>query len=625
MYTNHFGLRAKPFGLAPDPRSFYESSRHKPVLESALAAIEENRGVVVLTGPAGVGKTALVRKLLGRLPPQMDALFLQYTNLDLDGLLGLLLDELGLEQLGGPRLEQYELLRRGLAERCDAGEPVLLLVDEAQNLCAEALGVLLRLVRECREEGSGVQLMLVGQPELEDSVRDSVTGRTPGAVAEWLRLEPLPLEDLGPLVRHRLQVVGCRRDDLFDPEAFDRLYRYTEGNPRLLNLLCDHALMHACAERAASVDAEIVDRVADVRLHGESASADIQEQQASPDQEPGWRELAREATKRVQTWLSEPLLDFGQRRRLRDRSVSSAERGKRRLHAVDWVPMAAVGGGVLLLALVLLVPRPQATAEEQPLALTIPEPQAPATPSLKPGVQPERIDPVRAVALRMPAADAEVAAATGAQFSNLEQMSTEDLRAQLLDLHQALDQALSEQEMLTRDLESLRAEREALLARLADQGGSTATSVAAPSAAAPPAPKTPTTIDSAPALKADSSGHYVAQPGDTLWSVARAHDLSVPELLALNSLSSGHLLRSGEELQVREVAADAGPDGLVTSGGGVVEAPPQRYTVRRGDTLYGISRRFNVSVGELSHWNGLSASEPLLAGQRLVVYSASGA
>lgn len=624
MYTSHFGLRAKPFGLAPDPRSFYESSRHKPVLESALAAIEENRSIVVLTGPAGVGKTALVRKLLGRLPPEIDALFLQYTNLDLDGLLQLLLEELGLEQLGGPRLEQYELLRRGLAERCDAGEPALLLVDEAQNLCDEALGVMLRLVRECREQGSPVQLMLVGQPELEDSVRGSVTGRTPGAVAEWLRLEPLSFEDLEPLVRHRLQVVGCRHGELFEVAAYPRLYSYTQGNPRLLNLLCDHALMHAYTNGAASVNAETVDRVADERLHGESASAEIEELPAPSEQEPGWRELSLDAANRFRTWLSEPLLDVGTRRRSRGQPVATNRRGKPRLQAVDWVPMTAVGGGVLLLMLVLLVPRPQTAAEEAPVALTIPETEAPTDPASAASLEPERVEVAHPEVVGIAAEDGEALAEASSDFNELEQMSVQDLRAQLLDLHQSLDHALSEQEELHQDLEILRAERDMLSARLAQQSD-TSPEGAVVSVAKTPTSESPAEPDSVPPLAAASDDTYVAQPGDTLWSVARTHDLSVPELLALNDLPSGHLLRVGEKLQVQEVGTALSADSLPSDADDAPEAPPQRYTVQRGDTLYGISRRFNVSVGELSHWNGLSVSEPLLAGQRLVVYSASGA
>jgi type II secretory pathway predicted ATPase ExeA/LysM repeat protein len=642
MYTKHFGLRAKPFGLSPDPRSFYESTQHGPVLAAALSTVEEGRGMVVLTGPAGVGKTALVRKLLGRLPPEIDAMFLQYTNLDLDGLLTLLIEELGLEHLGGPRLEQFEVLRRGLADRSDCGEPVLLLVDEAQNLCAEALTVLLRLVRESREEGSSVQLVLVGQPELEDAVRASATGRIHGAISEWLRLENMRSQDVEPMIRYRLQVAGSQRDDLFQPEAIASLYHYTGGNPRLLNLLCDHALMHAYKQGATSVGTDMVDLAATERRDGAGAEdLGTTEDTEMAKSDPSLGELVRGAFEKVVQLLKQPLGDIYPRRRARS-GATTVKKGRGSWPpAADWIPMAALGGGVVLLVLVLLAPTPDIAADEEEVALLLPLSDTPPESATAPKSEllavpevvaaPEVIDgeQPREIAI----GDTGVAAEAGA----LEEMNVADMRAQLVDLHNALNRALSEREALARDLAMLRGERDALLARMAAERTpqaipvSTRSSkpretnkvslISAPSVAA----ESPDAASAAPVLATPSL--YQASKGDTLWSVARDHELSVPELLALNDFDPGHVLRSGEVLKV----VDTSPStelvstgwGTLTSQPSQVSQAPQRYTVQRGDTLYGISRRFRVSVGELSHWNGLSDGAPLLAGQRLVVYADS--
>jgi len=616
MYTNYFGLRAKPFGLAPDPRNFFESSRHRPVLEAALGALEEGRGMLVLTGPAGVGKSALARKLMGRLPQQIDAMFLQYTNLDLDGLLGMLIEELGLEQLGGPRLEQFAELRRGLAERSDAGEPVLLLVDEAQNLCAEALGVLLRLVRESREEGSAVQLMLVGQPELETTLRAAVIGRVPGAMPEWLRLEPLDAEDLGPIIQHRLQAAGCLRQDLFEPEAITRLYHHTGGNPRLLNRLCDQALLHAYTQRALTVSPEVVDRVANQRLEEPNAGDEASAPEAAAGVGARLRKLLDGTLGHVRDWLKQPLTDWVPRRRPRRQTETQGPSGRRRLSPADWVPLAAVGGGVLLLVLVLLAPKPELVAEEA-LAQSITEDSP--LPANAAAVADSNVGAVT------PPATTTVPAGGG-----LEEMSVSDMRAQLLDLHQALDRALSEREAMSLELEMVRTEREALLAQLAAERDDTGEALPAAESLASAAPVSVIVAPTRPAQPepraepapaAARPATYVARSGDTLWSIARAHELSLPELLALNGLSPDHMLRSGEKLVVTERSGDERPS---AAGAEPTNQAPLRYTVRRGDTLYGISRRFKVSVGELSHWNDLSDETPLLAGQRLVVYAGAG-
>jgi general secretion pathway protein A len=263
MYTAFFGLREKPFGLSPDPRFLFLSAAHREALAHLLYGIEQGEGFIAVTGEVGTGKTTLCRTLLRRLGPEVEVAFLFNPKLSARELLESIVIELGLEKRGASARELIDELNHFLLERRRQGRRVLLIVDEAQGLASDTLEQIRLLSNLETETEKLIQILLLGQPELDTMLESDELRQLRQRIAVRWRLAPLSRDETAEYVRHRLRVsAGADRDHLFSDAALREVYRRSYGVPRIVNLLCDRALLAGFGDGAPAIDATHVSRAA---------------------------------------------------------------------------------------------------------------------------------------------------------------------------------------------------------------------------------------------------------------------------------------------------------------------------------------------------------------------------
>jgi type II secretory pathway predicted ATPase ExeA len=281
MYTEYFGFQEKPFSVTPDPRFFYTNPGYQEAYASLLYGIHERRGFIVLTGEIGTGKTTLLRRLMENVEPNVRFVFFYNTTLTFEELLDFICEELGLPvkiQEEG-RLHKIQALNRFLIDQLARGGTAVLLIDEAQNLGEEVLENLRLLSNLETATEKLLQIVLVGQPELATKLNQPALRQLRQRIALQCRLERLDDEEIGPYVNYRLSAVGYKRHQLFTPDAVQEIAYYAKGFPRLINILCDNALLIAYATSQKRVSADIITEAAgDLRLEFQRGEALIAEE-----------------------------------------------------------------------------------------------------------------------------------------------------------------------------------------------------------------------------------------------------------------------------------------------------------------------------------------------------------
>jgi general secretion pathway protein A len=259
VYLPFYGLREKPFGVTPDPRFLYLAPSHREALAQLVYGVQEKKGFLVLTGEVGTGKTTLVHTLLGRLDTQTAAAFVFNSTLPFEGLLEYALEDFGISKAGESHAQRLMALNTFLIERRRAGQNTVLIIDEAQNLLPETLEQVRLLSNFETPTEKLLQVLLVGQPELGERLALPALRQLKQRIALRCRIQPLTVDETAEYIRFRLRIAGARDSGLFTPEAIARITAHAGGIPRIVNAVCDHALLIGYADQQRRIDRRVVD------------------------------------------------------------------------------------------------------------------------------------------------------------------------------------------------------------------------------------------------------------------------------------------------------------------------------------------------------------------------------
>ncbi len=249
MYEAHFGLREPPFGITPDTSFAYACNSHQEALNTLLVAARNGEGFMKVTGEVGTGKTLLCRRFLATLDARFVSAYVPNPYLEPRTLMFALADELGIVL---PReADQHQLLKelsRALLNFARQGKTVVVCLDEAQAMPQETLEALRLLTNLETEKRKLLQVVLFGQPELDERLAHAAVRQLRQRITFQYRLSALNAEEVDHYLAHRLRVAGYRGSRLFAPAAVRRMHRVSRGVPRLINIIAHKALLLAFGE-----------------------------------------------------------------------------------------------------------------------------------------------------------------------------------------------------------------------------------------------------------------------------------------------------------------------------------------------------------------------------------------
>ncbi len=257
-YREHFKLREQPFRLTPDPEFLYWSKQHaraKAYMESTIWLAD---GFVVITGDIGSGKTTLLQSFLSELDDNVVYAVVSHTQLTATEFLQAVLTEFGFKPFDKTKVELLDMLNNYLIEQYSNGKKVVLIVDEAQNLSRKVLEEIRLLSGIETHKEKVLRIILAGQPELKETLDSPRLKQLTQRVRLRFHIGPLDVREMCEYIRHRLAVAGSGGRELFEETTFDIIHRYSGGVPRLINTLCDTALLCAFADNKEMVDTDVV-------------------------------------------------------------------------------------------------------------------------------------------------------------------------------------------------------------------------------------------------------------------------------------------------------------------------------------------------------------------------------
>jgi general secretion pathway protein A len=272
MYKAFYNLQRSPFEITPDPSFLFPTKRHNEALAALYYGVRWRKGFVVLTGAVGTGKTLVLRCLLQLLKQSKDVAYAYLFNSRLSPteFLQYIVRDFGLPAAGMNKGELLFELCRFVVNRGLNNLVTVLIVDEAHHLSTDALEEIRLLTNLETTQHKLLQIVLAGQPELDDRLDSNKLTQLKHRIAIRLRLQPLDAEETKRYIERRLQVVGANShaEVLFPPKTIAAIYGHSRGNPRLINTICENALISAYAKQVRSVTPEIIDDVAkDFRLN----------------------------------------------------------------------------------------------------------------------------------------------------------------------------------------------------------------------------------------------------------------------------------------------------------------------------------------------------------------------
>jgi general secretion pathway protein A len=263
MYKGFFGLKENPFNVNPDPRYLYFTKEIEEALSGLKYGVQNRKGFITLTGEVGTGKTTLVNRLLDWLHEQrIRSAFLFNSRINSNQLLDLILAEFGIPCESRIKSQQLMKFNQWLLDRFRSGETTVLIVDEAQNLTFPVLEEIRLLTNLETSTEKLLQIVLSGQPELEDKLKLPELRQLRQRIMLRCKTMPLTKEQTSDYVTERLRIAGASGDPIFSPTAIEAIHKYSDGIPRVVNLLCEHSLINAYVEQQRPISAKTVEDVA---------------------------------------------------------------------------------------------------------------------------------------------------------------------------------------------------------------------------------------------------------------------------------------------------------------------------------------------------------------------------
>jgi type II secretory pathway predicted ATPase ExeA len=263
MYKRFFGLNENPFNVNPDPRYLFQTRETGEALACLAYGVHRRKGFILLSGEVGTGKTTLLNKLLDQLRGErVTTAFIFNPRLNVNEFLHSVLADFGIACESYRKGDILLQLNQWLLERYRAGENALLVVDEAQNLSLEVLEEIRLLTNLETSTEKLLQIVLSGQTELEVLLKQPALRQLHQRITLRCRMTRLSLRDTRGYISERLRIAGARGDSIFGPGAVETVFRYSGGIPRVINLLCEHALIAAFADGQRPVPAETILAVA---------------------------------------------------------------------------------------------------------------------------------------------------------------------------------------------------------------------------------------------------------------------------------------------------------------------------------------------------------------------------
>jgi general secretion pathway protein A len=260
MYREFFGLKEKPFNVTSDPNFLFLSRVHKEAFSHLLYGIKERKGFLEITGEIGAGKTTLCRALLNHLDANTKSAFIFNSTLPDMQLFQTILEDFGLPIERKTKAAMLRQFNNFLLEELSRNNNVVLIIDEAQNLKSSVLEELRILSNLETEKEKLFQMILVGQPQLKTKLNSPGLEQLRQRISVRFHITPLEKDEVGEYIYHRLKVAGSRGDINFSPEAFEAIYKHSGGIPRIINKVCDKALLCAYVLETRHVDLSIVER-----------------------------------------------------------------------------------------------------------------------------------------------------------------------------------------------------------------------------------------------------------------------------------------------------------------------------------------------------------------------------
>ncbi len=260
MYCEYFGFSEKPFNITPDPSFLYLSPGHEELLTSIVYGIQERKGVIVVVGGVGTGKTTMLNTTLEWLSQKTKAAYVCNYDMNFEELLAMALFELGLAKSGTKmsKVEALQCLSEFAQKQLSSGGNVAIIIDEAQNLGFKAMENLRLLSNMETPKHKLVQIVLCGQPELDARLDQPNLVQLKQRVSVHQRIQPLNQKETFEYIRHRLEVADHPGIDLFEFKALSYIWKYTVGVPRKINILCDNALTNAFRNNEKVIDHSII-------------------------------------------------------------------------------------------------------------------------------------------------------------------------------------------------------------------------------------------------------------------------------------------------------------------------------------------------------------------------------